>query len=1269
MEERKDICEGYERDSVQQLDKLAKDKNERFPIYPLTYIQAVYDARTKERLDSILWKCNNVYLPWMGSAGDTRIQLPFWMRRMGIIITYKNLDDETITEKLTYDLCIADDFFRLDSSWTRITDALPVGGNITIGSNGNWFQDGVDTGFKAQGPKGDNGLTPMLRTVNNKLQYSYDGEVWNEISEYIAAWFRYQDNKIQISRDQKTWSDLSKPFTQDLYIKGYVATSSALPSTGVKQGDIYMVGPTYAAEDTEHKNPIYRMYVYNDSGWVDNGVFQSIAAGVVQTIGNSETEVMSQKAVSSIVGLDTYPVFSDTKPYVKGEIVNYGGLLYEFTADHEAGAWIGTDARETSLREEAKNKDIRLNSLFEYISPEKLEFDYKECMLLLNIINLNGKTNRYWVLQQGWVQNPEVVQPFPCFLFEDVDDPSNLIEVYFRDITTKPNNTQYYEWYSDDKSIKIEILFDWAKYNTLFSTYYPGNRKRIIVTSKPIDYNTVQNPIEIKFNSTSTYHLPEYKINRCIKHLSICDFDTTNDIEEWSLLRAGFLTNNSSNQIVFYFLRKKDNKQISYNSEKLESIPTGICFYEFYLNSTHVKILFDWDKYTEYFTNRYAPLNDDKLYITAYKGNKNQITSKGFLNSSVVTENNINIAKCYYNLRLYEYKYSGETYELRQQGWADSIGYPVFYYIKEGAPLEDMQMFNEIDVTQRPSGILHYVLDNKNIRVEFDFDWDSFFKYFPNDIYRYSEKNAIKINPIEFEYARKTDLILPYIEDVSLGQEDSGLAIYEYFRSLYVIFNKPVKYNSILNKLKIGVNRNYWTTEPEKVKINIVVGQFDQRQTLVNPRIYTFNFKELSPNYINDNETEFDFYDKNVVINKGEIVGIRSGNTAAGDDFIFLVSKSEKYSDYVYASSTIDGVFVATNQFTTFQYSVVEFDTNLATQASVEALQTSVNVLINNEAKSSNILTDTVTGEKYKIQVANGELTLKSLKYKRILLIGTSQTHHDPSESVGWYVNRAMAGSIDNNVLPSYLLRGIQKTSPDATISIMNDYSWQRNYVNFDYSVFDSTIESVNPDIIFLVTAGNSTYSEELEPSAEEYLDYLKSKAPGADIYTLVGWYGQQKANAITEASLKKGAIPVNVSANYNSLNTWLVGDYYYGNNTYYPIVNEGVATHPNDMGHMLNANQLLNACYADNNESEIYNITINITGAGKITTPNNRWVKEGIVTLRVVSGTISEITGQTKNGSTVSLVSRTNDVNSNWSNYYTFIMPNEDVIINCVFK
>ena len=68
-----------------------------------------------------------------------------------------------------------------------------------------------------------------------------------------------------------------------------------------------------------------------------------------------ESIAAAEESMTKNIGLDTYPVFSDTKPYVKGEIVNYGGLLYEFTADHEAGAWIGTDARETSLRGEVSN--------------------------------------------------------------------------------------------------------------------------------------------------------------------------------------------------------------------------------------------------------------------------------------------------------------------------------------------------------------------------------------------------------------------------------------------------------------------------------------------------------------------------------------------------------------------------------------------------------------------------------------------------------------------------------------------------------------------------------------------------------------------------------------------------------------------------------------------------------------------------------------------------------------------------------------------------
>lgn len=153
-------------------------------------------------------------------------------------------------------------------------------------------------------------LAYKFRESGNKIQMSKDlGSTWQDVSDYIAAWFRFTgtagssqaDNvgKIQISRDNgATWSDLSGEFTNSLHIKGYVATVDALPSSAV-QGDIYGVGPTYDPSDTEQTNPIYQLYVKDNTGWVDNGKFTSIAAGVVQDTGNSETAVMSQKAVTN----------------------------------------------------------------------------------------------------------------------------------------------------------------------------------------------------------------------------------------------------------------------------------------------------------------------------------------------------------------------------------------------------------------------------------------------------------------------------------------------------------------------------------------------------------------------------------------------------------------------------------------------------------------------------------------------------------------------------------------------------------------------------------------------------------------------------------------------------------------------------------------------------------------------------------------------------------------------------------------------------------
>ena len=138
-----------------------------------------------------------------------------------------------------------------------------------------------------------------------------DGETGQNLHEYmndIKPKFKFDATQtdsqlgtvgtIQLSQDGgKTWNPISPEFLNNLRIQGYVATTSALPANK-PVGTIYGVGPTYAASDTSKTNPIYRLYAYNGSSWVDNGQFTSIAAGIVQETGNSETEVMSQKATT-----------------------------------------------------------------------------------------------------------------------------------------------------------------------------------------------------------------------------------------------------------------------------------------------------------------------------------------------------------------------------------------------------------------------------------------------------------------------------------------------------------------------------------------------------------------------------------------------------------------------------------------------------------------------------------------------------------------------------------------------------------------------------------------------------------------------------------------------------------------------------------------------------------------------------------------------------------------------------------------------------------
>ena len=336
---------------------ILQQKSSLKDIYPVTYTSAVYDDRTGANLTALLHQFNNMHLPYAGTSFDTRNQLPEEQRRKGIIISYVDLDGDTITEQCVADKSTNDEYWGLDENWRKLGDVI-LSGELSVSSKGTWVINGEETNVKAVGPKGDNGATPMLKTINNKLHYSYDGTNWVETSENIAAWFRWntttadtQANKLgrlQISRDNgTTWTTLSGDITNNLHISKYIGADESLPTSGIAEGTIYAKGPYYEEGDTLHDNPIYRLWVYawkgNTLAWQDNGEFTGIAAGVVQETGDSETEVMSQKAVTEKLS----ELGSVTKDF---NVNRYIKELYLHGIDKSSKYVIETIANETTSR-------------------------------------------------------------------------------------------------------------------------------------------------------------------------------------------------------------------------------------------------------------------------------------------------------------------------------------------------------------------------------------------------------------------------------------------------------------------------------------------------------------------------------------------------------------------------------------------------------------------------------------------------------------------------------------------------------------------------------------------------------------------------------------------------------------------------------------------------------------------------------------------------------------------------------------------------------
>lgn len=101
---------------IQQLRKYCKDNKKWNKIFPVTFIQAIYNAANGNRLDTLLAMYNSIFVEYKGSFATTVTAIDNIVRKKGLIITY--FDENNLSWTRRYKLHDTSDInFQNEDNW------------------------------------------------------------------------------------------------------------------------------------------------------------------------------------------------------------------------------------------------------------------------------------------------------------------------------------------------------------------------------------------------------------------------------------------------------------------------------------------------------------------------------------------------------------------------------------------------------------------------------------------------------------------------------------------------------------------------------------------------------------------------------------------------------------------------------------------------------------------------------------------------------------------------------------------------------------------------------------------------------------------------------------------------------------------------------------------------------------------------------------------------------------------------------------------------
>lgn len=405
---------------------------------------------------------------FLGKDKDDWYDLEYWRDILGI--TEKKFKGAFISEEALYNTVKAPEVgdyafvgtsigesvvyvcktrFVWSSTTEKATEYLTVliQGTVTVGPNGNWFNNGEDTGIPAKGEKGDKPYFRFNATTGN-VEYSFNQTDWEVLvnkEEITGAAATVtvgtvttldENSNAQVTNSGTTNAailnfKIPKGKTGDgLIIKGTYDTEEILKEkiTSPKIGDNYAVG-TVAPYHLWCYTNVYNSETDSTTPqWKDLGELTKDTTIITQSLGDKEDVVPSQALLNKQVkniGLDEYEEFSEAKAYSIGDTVRKDGFFYTFIVNHEIGAWDKNQVINFSVK-----NNTAINPLNKFLA-SNIKFG------IINYSDINTKYIQNYELKDNIVYLK--VEEASKGNYIEITVPENSVYVYLN-ITSKISN-------------------------------------------------------------------------------------------------------------------------------------------------------------------------------------------------------------------------------------------------------------------------------------------------------------------------------------------------------------------------------------------------------------------------------------------------------------------------------------------------------------------------------------------------------------------------------------------------------------------------------------------------------------------------------------------------------------------------------------------------------------------------------------------------------------------------------------------------------------